>query len=138
MNNSSMFTENQISTNKDAIVSLLRSTNRKGIEAVIQYLEDSGFFTAPSSINGHHNWKGGLAEHCLGVYQIACAHAGDMPKDSIIIAGLLHDICKASRLFYDANGDIQIHHTYIKGHGYRSVKLLERCGLLLTMMSGLP
>ena len=74
--NNEVLTETQISTNKDTIVSLLRSVKRKGIEAVIRYLEDSGFFTAPSSINRHHNWKGGLAEHCLGVYQIACTEAG--------------------------------------------------------------
>jgi 23S rRNA maturation-related 3'-5' exoribonuclease YhaM len=130
--NNEVLTETQISTNKDTIVSLLRSVKRKGIEAVIRYLEDSGFFTAPSSINRHHNWKGGLAEHCLGVYQIACTEAGELPKDSIIIAGLLHDICKASKLYYNANGNIQIHHTHIKGHGYRSVKLLEICGLSLS------
>src|SRR5574344_2039724 len=120
-----MLTENQISTNKNTIVSLLRSVNREGIESVIQYLEDSGFFTAPSSINRHHNWKGGLAEHCLGVYLRASSKAEGLSMDSIIIAGLLHDICKASHLYYNANGEIQIHHTHIKGHGYRSIKLLE-------------
>lgn len=117
---------------KVEIIELLSSTERKGMDNVIQYLEDSGFFEAPSSVCRHHNWKGGLAEHCLGVYRIASKLNDKMPHDSIVIAGILHDICKASKLYYDEDGNIQRRHTHIKGHGRRSVKILEKCGLLLT------
>lgn len=127
-----MLTDKMIATNKDEIVKLLRSTNRNGIVNVLKYLNESGFFEAPSSICRHHNWKGGLAEHCLGVYRIASELNDGLPHESIVIAGILHDICKASKLFYDADGNIQRRHTHIKGHGRRSVKLLEQCGLLLT------
>lgn len=127
-----MLTNEQVYKNKEEIISLLRSTNRSGIENVMQYLEDSGFFIAPSSVYRHHNWRGGLAEHSLGVYRIASSNAGALPVDSVIIAGLLHDICKASKLYYDESGEIQRHHCHIKGHGYRSVKLLEKCGLQLS------
>ena len=121
--------------NNELINSLLRSTKREGIENVIHYLEKSGFYEVPSSICRHHNWKGGLAEHCLGVYKIASELSNEnyeLPHESLVIAGILHDICKASKLYYDADGTIRRRHTHIKGHGRRSIKLLERCGLSLT------
>lgn len=127
-----MFTSSIISANKDVIISLLLETKREGIENVIHYLEESGFYDAPSSICRHHNWRGGLAEHCLGVYKIASELNNELPHESLVIAGILHDICKASKLYYDADGNIQRRHTHIKGHGRRSIKLLEKCGLSLT------
>lgn len=127
-----MLTQQEIDYNKETIISLLRSTKREGMENVIEYLNSSGFFNVPSSIHRHHNWRGGLAQHCLGVYMIALKHLNGLQKESVIIAGLLHDICKASKLYYDENGNLHHHHTHIHGHGYRSVKLLELCGLLLT------
>lgn len=127
-----MLPPHKIVANKNKIISLLRSTKREGMESVIQYLEKSGFYEAPSSIYRHHNWKGGLAEHSLGVYRIASRQNNGLPHDSIIIAGVLHDICKASKLYYNANGIIQRRHTHIKGHGRRSILLLKQCGLSLT------
>ncbi len=121
-----------IERNKLTIIDLLQSTNREGIENVLQYLEDSGFYVVPSSKHRHHNWKGGLAQHCLGVCTTALEHIEDLPRDSIIITGLLHDICKASKLYYDEDGNVHHNHTHIHGHGYRSIKLLEQCGLVLT------
>lgn len=117
--------------NKDNIIAMLLSTKRDGMENVVKYLDDSGFFIVPSSINRHHNWQGGLAEHSLGVYQIAQKEAGDLPKESVIIAGLLHDVCKAEKLYYDKDGILHHRQTHIYGHGYRSVKILQQCGLEL-------
>lgn len=127
-----MLTRDDIERNKKEISSLLLKTKREGIENVLLYLEDSGFYEAPSSINRHHNCKGGLAEHCLGVYKIASELNDKLPHDSLVIAGILHDVCKASKLYYDTDGNIHRRHTHIKGHGRRSIKLLEQCGLLLT------
>lgn len=127
-----MLTRLQIDHNREEIENLLWSVNRDSIENVINYLDVSGFYEAPSSLNRHHNWRGGLAEHSLGVYKTASENGEGIPQDSIIIAGLLHDICKASKLYYDENGHIQRHHTHIHGHGYRSIKILEQCHLSLT------
>ena len=124
--------EKESEKNKQKIISLLCKTKREGIENVIQYLEVSGFYEAPSSICRHHNWRGGLAEHCLEVYRIASEMNSALPHESLVIAGILHDICKASKLYYDADGNIHRRHTHIKGHGRRSVKLLEQCGLSIT------
>lgn len=118
--------------NKKEIVRLLNKTYREGMKNVLLYLEESGFYEAPSSINRHHNWKGGLAEHRLGVYKIALGLNNELPHESLVIAGILHDICKASKLYYDSDGNIHRRHIHFKGHGRRSIKLLEKCGLSLT------
>ena len=127
-----MISSETITTNRDLIISLLRATEREGIEEVIRYLDESGFYEAPSSTNRHHNWKGGLAEHSLGVYKMALELNSDIPHESLVIASLLHDICKASKLYYGADGIIHHRNIHIKGHGRRSIKLLEQCGLVLT------
>lgn len=127
-----MLTEQVIQSNRESILALLRVTGRENIESVIAYLEKSGFFLVPSSLNRHHNWRGGLAQHCLGVYRAAKEKSDGLPGDSVIIAGLLHDVCKAGKLYYDEDGQLHHRKTHIHGHGYRSVKLLERCGLRLT------
>lgn len=127
-----MMTDKEIERNRRTIISLLRSTERENMENVISYLNQSGFFIVPSSINRHHNWKGGLAQHSLGVYTTAKKRGSGLPTDSLIIVGLLHDICKAGKLYFDENGNLHHRHTHIHGHGYRSVKLLQSLGLIMT------
>lgn len=129
-------TEKEIQDNKEKIETLLRSTGREGIERVISYLGDNNFYSIPSSLHRHHNWDGGLAQHCLGVYDRLQVTGEDLPADSVILVSLLHDICKARKIYKDSKGkwaerpDAELH---IKGHGRRSVQLLEKaCGLKLT------
>lgn len=55
--------DREIDKNRREILRLLISTQRDGIESVIDYLYSSGFFIVPSSLNRHHCWKGGLAQH---------------------------------------------------------------------------
>ena len=50
---------------------LLLSTERPGMENLIEYMEDAGFFTAPCSTSHHLSVKGGLAEHSMNVYKVA-------------------------------------------------------------------
>ena len=122
--------------NQDHIETLLRSTGREGIESVITYLRDNDFYSIPSSLHRHHNWEGGLAQHCLGVYDRLKATGKDLPEDSIIIVSLLHDICKARKIYKNSKGEWAERHDdelHIKGHGRRSVQLLEKiCGLKLS------
>lgn len=127
-----MLTDEQIKANRNVIIRLLTSTKRNGVKSVLEYLDSSGFYEAPSSIDRHHNWRGGLAQHSLSVCNIAIELGRGLPLDSVIIAGLLHDICKAAKLYYDENKVIRRRNTHIKGHGYRSIKLLKICGLELT------
>ena len=89
-----------MSETADKILSLLLSTEREGIDKVMQFLATSDFFTAPASTKYHSSCEGGLAEHSMNVYQIFC-HKNkvfklSLPEDTLIICGLLHDICKAN------------------------------------------
>lgn len=127
-----MLSKERIEANKQQIVELLQSTNRKGMDKVLAYLEGVGFYTVPSSRDRHHNWRGGLAQHSLGTYLNALKQSEGLDRSSVIIAALLHDICKASRLYYGSDGRIHKRPIYIKGHGWRSVSLLKREGLELT------
>lgn len=61
---------------KERFIMLLRSTERQGIEEVISYLENAGFFTAPASTNFHLNYEGGLMEHSMNVYDMPMAMRG--------------------------------------------------------------
>ena len=56
---------------RNEIITLLQSTQREGIDNVIHYLDDRGFFYRASSSNRHHNFPGGLAEHSLGTCKLA-------------------------------------------------------------------
>jgi 23S rRNA maturation-related 3'-5' exoribonuclease YhaM len=91
---------------KEKIIELLRSTQRPGIENLIQHMEEIGFFTAPCSSQYHLCKAGGLAEHSLNVYNYMTdmyigVEMGNKPDidcgDGLIeIVAILHDIGKAS------------------------------------------
>ena len=80
------------------IKTLLLNTKRKGMENLVEYMDEYGFFNAPCSTQHHLSKKGGLAEHSLNVYEVAMDLSNvlcDMePKESIVIVSLLHDIGK--------------------------------------------
>lgn len=121
---------------KNKITELLKSTNRKGIENIIEWLNTSDFYTSPASSKYHSVKEGGLAEHSYKVYTIFTEqvekYEPKMQKDSIILAGLLHDVCKINtyekpKLTYKRRDDI------LKiGHGEKSVIELLKRGLELT------
>jgi len=85
---------------KEQYIDLLRSTEREGIENLIRWLEDeTDFFTAPASTKTHGSYEGGLLIHSLSVYRVFCNFAKNLQnarKDSLIIAALLHDLCKVN------------------------------------------
>ncbi|MFU0784542.1 HD domain-containing protein [Clostridium sp.] len=126
---------------KAKIIELLSSTERKGIDKVIKYLEDSDFFEAPASTRYHGNYKGGLAEHSLNVYEIFkkknIEYDFGLSDDTVKITALLHDICKAN--FYTVSTrNVKKNGSWIKvpyyavddqapfGHGEKSVILLQQ------------
>lgn len=83
---------------KQKILSLLKSIDRPGIEQVTDYLIKSDFFTAPASTKYHGNFEGGLAEHSYNVYELFKfknkQYNLELPEETVIIAALLHDLCK--------------------------------------------
>lgn len=91
---------------KEEFLQLLRSTGRENIEEVIDYIDGIGFFSAPASASHHLAVEGGLVEHSLntckaalkvweGMKEIDPNSVFDVKRDSIIIAALLHDVCKS-------------------------------------------
>lgn len=128
-------TKEEIKNNRDEIIRLLNSTCREGIDKVVSYMEKNDFFEMPSSLHRHHNWEGGLAQHCLGVYERLSATGEDLPQESRIITSFLHDICKAGKIYRTKNGEWkerEEEELKIHGHGSRSVKILEELGVDLT------
>ena len=131
-----------MSDNRTKIIELLRSTNRSGMENVIAWLDtDPSFYVASGARIHHDNVIGGLAAHSLRVYNLAkadwesCdkAFKTKYPLESIIISALLHDVCKKDVYYIDADGNPTWNEeNHRKGHGLRSVHLLEEQGLELT------
>ena len=127
---------------KTKFIELLKSTNRDGMDKLIEFIEKSDFFKAPASTRFHGAYEGGLAEHSLKVYEILkekVKHSPieiNTPDESLIIIALLHDICKAN--FYkvdyrnakNALGEWEkvpyytIEDTIPYGHGEKSVMMI--------------
>ena len=81
---------------------LLSSVNREGIDNLMEFIRKSDFYTAPASTRFHSCHEGGLLEHTLNVYDRLQSKFDNelwveecnVTKDNIIIAALLHDLCK--------------------------------------------
>lgn len=90
-------------TNIEWFESLLRSTERAGMDNLMEFIRKSDFYTAPASTRYHSCHEGGLLEHTLNVYDRLVSKFNDelwkekvdVGSDSLIIAALLHDLCKS-------------------------------------------
>lgn len=84
-----------------AIEALLISTERVGINSLIFYMRNNGFFTCPCSTTHHLAIEGGLAEHSLNVCRLALMLNDvlntEIPKEKVVIVSLLHDLGKAGQ-----------------------------------------
>ena len=127
---------------KDSFCDLLRSVNRPHTEDVISELEHIGFFQSPASRHDHLSYEGGLLEHSMNVYRVAALLSNDMrlfrcdlpvSKKSIIVASLLHDVCKAGRYQLNVKGEYEKDYSrFSAGHGEASVIWLLQQGYPLT------
>ena len=142
---------------KKDFVELLLSTEREGIENVIVELGKLGFFEAPASTKFHMSRPKGLLEHSMNVCRVALRIREEMtemrpeladklPVDSVIIASLLHDVCKADiykpTITYKKNNEgkwdklpgYEVDYSNMPlGHGEKSVIMLQMWGLKLTL-----
>ena len=145
-----------IKANKEEFLELLRSTKRDGIEDVITDLENLGFFSAPASAGHHLNVEGGLVLHSINTCKAALAVweamkplepslQTEVSRDSLIIASLLHDVCKADIYvrsvkkqrnvlgqWEDTEGYKVSYKEFPMGHGEKSVIQLLCSGLDMT------
>lgn len=89
---------------KELIVKLLLETSRDGMQYLLMWMEENGFFTSPCSGGNHLAREGGLAEHSLNVLAVMqdlsfllTDGPGELSKeqqDAIRICALLHDLGK--------------------------------------------
>ena len=145
----------EIETRKAEFIELLKSTGREGVDELVEMLDEGKmhFFTAPASVNHHLNSDGGLLVHSLNtckaglkLREMAIAMKPELEpmlkRDSVIIATLLHDICKAD-IYHPAikkrKGDDGIwrevasydvnYSNFPLGHGEKSAMLALMSGL---------
>ena len=143
-------------TTKEEFIELLRSTHREGVEDLLEGLENMGFFTAPASANHHLNTEGGLVQHSLntckaalmvweGMAAIEPGLEKEVEREGVIIASLLHDVCKSDIYFRtvkkkktaigtweDNEGYKVSYKNFPMGHGEKSVILLLCNGIALS------
>lgn len=122
-------------------------SGRKGAAKLLEYIESTDFFTAPSSTRFHGSYEGGLVEHSVNVYHCLKDYLErerakglynmNYSDESIAIVALLHDLCKAN--FYSIeyrnakiDGEWQrvpyytVNDSFPYGHGEKSVFLISR------------
>lgn len=125
---------------------LLKSTNREGMDKLLEFIRKSDFYTAPASTRFHSCHEKGLLEHSLNVYDCLISKKNnpiwaevfkDIEDDSLIVSALLHDLCKT--YFYviemrnkkdDSGKWVQVPFYTVDdkiplGHGSKSVMLIE-------------
>ena len=141
--------EIDVKANKEEFIRLLKSTEREGVEDVIEELESLGFFEAPASCSQHLNEEGGLVQHSLNVCKVALMLREQMSQiesgldkevseDKVIIASLLHDVCKSDIYFRtvkkrktsigtweDCEGYKISYKNFPMGHGEKSVYIIS-------------
>ena len=125
------------------IINLLNKTNRPGMDKLISFLQKSDFFKAPASTRFHGAFEGGLAQHSMKVYEILKEKVKtsviplDIKEESILIIGLLHDICKVNFYKVDYRNTknslgvwekvpyYAVEDTIPYGHGEKSVMMIS-------------
>lgn len=133
--------------NKERFIELLRSTKREGIEDLIEWLETTDFYVAPASTKFHGNYKGGLLEHSLNVYDTLKDEVSNIMsktekikinEDTIILVALLHDLCKTNLYKVEYRNTKNEYGQWVKvpyyaiednepyGHGEKSVMLASQ------------
>ena len=123
---------------KEEFLSLLKSVNREGIDNLIDFLEKTDFYTAPASTKFHNCYEGGLLAHSLNVYKaLKEITKGQWKDETLIVVGLLHDICKVNYYKVDYRNAknalgvwekvpyYAVEDTIPYGHGEKSVMMIS-------------
>ena len=128
-----------VTNTEEYIRALLESTDREGMGGLVGHMMAQGFFTSPASTKFHGCYEGGLAKHSLGVFNLlkmeagfmklgAIASPGQKPlpfdENSIIIAALLHDICKVGAYVGDEK-PYKWNKQQPKGHARLSIERIK-------------
>lgn len=121
----------------------LTYVKRSGSEELFSWLEESDFFDAPASTRFHGDYKGGLCEHSVHVWEELVRLLKAYPEvkvsgETAAIVTLLHDVCKVGCYKTEMrnkkiNGVWHSVPTYVfsedfnyGGHGAKSVFLIQQ------------
>jgi len=104
---------------------------------VVYFLEESDYFTVPASTKYHGNYRGGLAEHSLKLYEIFHERnlklQTPLSEESVIICSLLHDLCKVGLYAEVGNEIYRIQgHPASRNHALLSIERINETGFELT------
>lgn len=138
-----MLLENENFDRKKKFIDICRNRiHRDGIENLLEYIENNGFFNAPASTDYHGAYEGGLCDHSLNVFDAIidiCLAADPGARylretsnwESLAIVSLFHDICKMDSYKIKPNiaGGFEEYvwnpDSVPLGHGEKSVMLLQ-------------
>lgn len=116
-----------VELNQAQVIDCLSLIERPGMDSLIDYLFESDYFKAPASTRYHSVFSGGLCLHSLNVTREFSKEnmkwQKPLPQDSVIISGLLHDLCKVGAYRETSRGYEKVKGP--KGHGKLSVSRIE-------------
>lgn len=101
-----MLTKEQMEANKMRFLQLISNINIEGADTagLVDFLDNSDFFTAPASTVYHSHFDGGLCLHSLNVYdnlvKLNEMYGNMYDANTILVCGLLHDLAKVN--FYES------------------------------------
>jgi len=117
-----------INQNQETAIFLLQTIQRPGIDSFIDYLLTTDYFTAPASTKYHNNFPCGLCLHSLKVMRMFSEEnklwQKPIPQESVIICGLLHDLCKIGAYTQTPKGYESV--KGVKGHAALSISRIKK------------
>ena len=105
---------------------------RRGADKLLSYLVNNGFLEAPASTKYHGSYEGGLVEHSVNVMNRLMRREilRDYTKETLAIAGLLHDVCKLDNYIKQETDGKETYeynkNAFPAGHGEKSIFLIQR------------
>jgi len=116
-----------VESNQTLTIDFLGLVKRQGMDSLINYLQNSNYFTSPASTRYHNVFEGGLCQHSLNVTREFSAEntkwQKPLPQDSVILCGLLHDLCKVGAYIETDKGYESVKGP--KGHATRSISKIK-------------
>ncbi len=121
------------------------NVKRDGADKLLEYLNNSDFFTAPASARFHLAEEGGLCRHSINVYKrlvqaVQAEYGADQTEfsaETLAVCGLLHDVCKVNFYSVDYRNSkengvwvkvpyYRVEEKFPYGHGEKSVFIVSQ------------
>lgn len=117
--------------------------HREGADKLLEWLEESSFFSDPASTKYHGAYEGGLCEHSVNVFEELIRLLKAYPEikvtaETAAIVALLHDVCKIGCYKQELRNK-KVNNVWVQqptyvfqedfpfgGHGSKSVYLIQK------------